>query len=132
VILEGLKLKLAAGAAIAAVAACASLTIWALLERSGRLEAKVELQRAVDQVAVLARSIDGQNESIQGLVDATAASRGELEAVLGAIGKQHASTRASVARLEASLQAPTPKAPDGRELDCRDAIGEWRREAIKR
>jgi hypothetical protein len=124
------QLKLAGVVAIAA--ALAGLSIWALLERSGRLEAKVDLQRAVDQVAVLARSIDGQNKSIQGLVDATAASRGELEAVLGAIGKQHASTRASVARLEASLQAPTPKAPDGRELDCRDAIGEWRREAVKR
>lgn len=129
--LNPLQLKLAAAGAIAAAAAIGSLTIWALLERSGRLECKVELVRAQDQVDVLAAVLDEQTQSIKDLGKATARSRVELRGMVAAIAEQNKQTRDQVAGLEASLKAPTPRAADGRVFDCRDAIRQWREELRK-
>lgn len=127
-ILEGAGLKAAlAGAAIAA-AALAGTTIWALLERSGRLTCKVELQRAVDQVAVLAGAIREQSGAINDLGQATASGRAELRGLVERVGKQHAGTAAGVARLEAELRQKTPAKADGTPQDCRDALKRWREE----
>src|SRR5690349_9181405 len=108
-ILNPLQLKLAIAGVMAAAVAIGSLTIWALAERSGRLECKVELVRAQDQVAVLASRIDEQTQSIRDLGKASTEARGELRGLVAAVGKQHEGTRAKVDGLEASIKAATPR-----------------------
>lgn len=129
--LNPLQLKLAAASAIAVLLALGSLTIWAFWERSGRLECKVDLVRAQDQVDVLARQLEAQTKAINDLGAITSRSRAELRKTVDLISAQHAQTRAEVRGLEDQLKAPTPKAADGRLFDCRDAIRIWREERRK-
>jgi hypothetical protein len=122
-ILDGLKLNLAAIGAAAAAAAIAGVSTWALIERAGRLECKVERTRALDQVEVLAAAVRDQGASIERLGAQTGQAQLELRRRLEAIAKQGAAAQALVDRLEQSIEAPTPAA-----ADCRSAIEAWREE----
>lgn len=126
--LNPLQIKLAAIGAMLVAAALAGLTIWALMERSGRLECKVELVAARDQVDVLAHLLDEQTKSINDLGAATRRARTELRGLVAKVDAQHEETRRRVAELEQSVKSPTPRAADGRLFDCRDAIRIWREE----
>lgn len=129
--LNPLQIKLALIAGGLVVIALLGLTSWALLERSGRLECKVDLVRSRDQVDVLAKALKEQTASILELGQATARARGELRAIIDKIAADNRLTRDQVAQLERSLNAPTPKAADGRVFDCRDALRIWREELAK-
>lgn len=126
--LNPLQIKFALVGICLGIAAMGSLTIWALLERNGRLECKVELVQARDQVQVLAASLAEQNKAIQELGQATARGRLELRQIVERIDKGHASTRQAVQDLEKKIKDPTPRRADGSLKDCRDALKEWRDE----
>lgn len=122
------------GAAVLALA-IASLTVWAVLERAGKLSAQVELerkntelQRAVDQVGVLALTVKAQSRSIDFLAAATTNGRRELREIMADIKRRQAGTVELVNRLELAIAGATPTRPDGSPQDCRDALTAWRRE----
>jgi hypothetical protein len=117
--------------AIGIAAALAGLSIWALAERAGRLECKVELQRAIDQVAVLAGAVRDQGQAIDKLGQASSATQLELRRRLEQLGRAGAGAQAAIDRLEAAVRAPAPKRADGSAKDCRDALKEWRAERAR-
>lgn len=127
-ILEGLKLQLAAAAAIALVVLCSSLTVWALLERARRLECKAELVRAADQVDVLAGSLKRQNAALEALRLATAGVVDRTGRILGQLEAAAAGDRKTIASLRGQLQGKTPPRVDGSAKDCTDYLKEWRAE----
>lgn len=124
--LNPIQIKAVLIAIAAALAIMLSLTIWALLERSGRLGCKVDLVQARDQVKVLADRLEDQTKAINDLGQATANGRLELRQMVARVTGEHSKTRQTVAQLEKAIQAPTPIGADGRAKDCRDAIREWR------
>ena len=130
--LNPLQIKLALVGIGLAFAAMSSLMIWALLERNGRLDCKIDLVRTVDQVDVLVARLEDQSKSIDDLAAATRNSREAMRGLVGQIGLEHQATRKTVAELERQLKAPTGRRADGSLKDCRDAIREWREERTKK
>lgn len=123
-----LQLKLLAVGAVLAAAAIGSLTIWALLERNGRLECKVDLVQERAQLAVISRDLREQSAAIAELAQGTARGRRELREIVERIEKGHAATRAGVDRLEKAVNDPTPRRADGALKGCLEALQEWREE----
>lgn len=105
---------------------CAALTAWALLERSFRLDCKVELATAQAQVAVLSDTITRQNAGIQAAVDAGAAAQEGVASMLAAAKQLSAAGSAlgnTIAHARGVIAKPAGKRPDGKDVDCTDA---WR------
>lgn len=117
-----LQIKLALIGAGLVVIALLSLTTWALLERSGRLECKVELVEAKDQVAVLSSKLEDQTKSINNLSALTAKLIARTGLTLDKIDKLHENDRVTVAGLEALIK----KGANGKS--CADYLKEWRAE----
>lgn len=136
--LNPLQIKLAlVGLALGAIVVL-GLTSWAFYERAGRFSAQVELekrntqlQKAVDQVAVLAELVKAQTASIDLLGQATSRGRQELRDMLDELTRSQAAAQNLVKRLETNLAGGTPKRKDGTLEDCRDAIREWKEELKK-
>lgn len=127
-ILEPLRIKLELAAAAIAAAAIGALLVWALAERSGRLACKVELQKSVDQVAVLAGSLERQSGAIEDLAGKTKSAIDRTGRVLDELERRGAGDRAKIARLEAQLAGQTPIRADGTPKGCKDYLDEWRAE----
>lgn len=105
---------------------CGLLTIWALWERSGRLDCKVELVTAQAQIAVLSDLVTRQNAGIQAAADAGAAAQEGVISLLAAAQKLSAAGSAlgnTIAHALGVIGKPVPKRPDGKDVDCNDA---WR------
>ena len=118
------RLQLVAGVIAVLAIAGLGLTTWALIERAGRLQAKVDVVRLQDQVDVLGRQIETQNSAIDGWKTA-AAERTKT----GAIARQAA--EAAVAGLAPELTRLqgllVRHRATGEAAGCSDALAEIRR-----
>lgn len=118
----GLQLKALIAGAIAALVACLALTAWALLERSGRLDCKVDLVAARAQVAVLSDQLKRQGKAVIDHAAVGAAVQGALrddfDRILAAAGKRDPTLQEIRALLKHDRR------PDGTAKDCKDAWAE--------
>lgn len=126
--LNALQLKIFGAFAIAAAAALAGVTIWAYQERAARLECKVQLVAAVDQVAVLAAALERQGAAIDKLGKTTADVVARTGKVLDVLQAQAAGDRKTIATLREQLGARVPTNVDGSAKGCADYLKEWRAE----
>lgn len=113
------------GAAVLLVMALA-LTTWALIERSGRLSAKVEVVTLKAQTDVLADSLTRCNTSIENAAKAGEAALTETRRLVGIAEKAFARTEALRIEIRGIVAKPTPTRPDGKPKDCGDALSEIR------
>jgi hypothetical protein len=116
------------GALAIMTAIAVGLGVWALFERAGRLECKVELVAAVDQVKVLADSLERQSEAIDKLGRATAGVVDRTGRILGQLELAAAGDRKTISSLRSQLETKTPLAADGTLKGCADYLKEWRAE----
>lgn len=126
--LDPLRLKLELAGVALAIAALAGVAGWALLERAGRLECRVELQTSIDQVAALVDKLDRQGKAIDALAGQTKTVIDRTGRILDGLEKQGAADRRKISQLEAQLAAKVPTRPDGTAKDCSDSLKEWRAE----
>lgn len=113
-------------AAIAMLALILGLTTWALLERSGRLSAKVELVRAQDQAKVWEDAAGRCTASVKSLGEAGQGAIAETKRLLGLVEvgiKKQAALRDEARDI---VKKPPPTRPDGKPRDCADALAEIR------
>lgn len=120
------KLKALLIGAVVMIAVCLALTVWALLERSGRLDCRVELVTAQAQIAVLSDSLNRQNAGIKATEEAGKAAQQGVADLLSAARKLSAAGTSlgnTIAHARDVIGKPAPKRPDGKDKDCADA---WR------
>lgn len=121
-----LRLKtLVIGAMALAVLLLAMLT-WALLERSGRLELKVEVVTLKVQQDVLSDALARCNTSIENAAKAGDAAVAETRRLVGIAEKAFARTESLRTDIRSILSKPAPARADGKPKDCADALTEIR------
>jgi uncharacterized protein HemX len=130
-ILSELEAKLALGALALMTAIAAGLGVWALLERAGRLECKVELVQAIDQGKVLEAALERQSKAIDKVAAQSAAVIARTGRILDTIETEHLKTRQTIDGLELVLASATPTGEDGKIKTCADALREWRAEPAR-
>lgn len=123
-----LRAKLELVGAIVALVMLAGVTAWALIERAGRLECKVELVKAVDQARILGGTLERQDAALEVLGKQAAATISRTDRILGLLELQATGDRKTIASLRAALEAKTPRAADGSLKGCPDYLKEWRAE----
>ena len=125
-ILEEIKARASAIAAIAAAAVIVAAAGWALLERAGRLQCEAHLVEARDQVKVLADKLERQGKAIEALSSATLGVQADTGRLLDELERQGEASRAALGGLKRQLAAPTPRKDDGSTKGCADYLKEWR------
>lgn len=111
------------GAAVLALL-CLSLTVWALLERSGRLSCEVESVKLASQVEILNASIERQNKGIDATVKAGEEARAATRKLIAQANRIAAGNQALIDETRGILSRPPPLRPDGKPSDCNDAWAE--------
>lgn len=105
---------------------CALLLTWALVERSGRLSAKVELVTLKAQTDVLADSLKRCNEGVERAAAAGQAATAETKRLLALVERGLERTAALRDEARSIVSKPTPVRADGKPKDCGDALTEIR------
>lgn len=126
-----LRLKALLIGALVMLAACMALTVWALIERSGRQSCEIERVKLAGQVQVLSAAIERQNAGIDVVTKAGAAAQAGVKALLAAADRANASNASLVISVREVLNRPTPIRADGKAAGCEDAWGEIERRAGK-
>lgn len=111
------------GLAVLAIAAL-SLTGWALWERSGRMEAKVDVVRLEDQVGILSSQIETQNAAIDGWKAAATARKEKGAEARKAAEQVAAAMLPEINRLGGLLSAYRAY---GQRRSCEDGLAEVRK-----
>lgn len=104
----------------------AGLVAWALFERSRYLDCKSTTVALTAQVDVLGDKIQTQNRAVEESAKAGAETLKRAAALLAEARKQSERNAPTLARLEAAIQAPAQKRPDGTAKNCGDARREIR------
>ncbi|HJT63130.1 MAG TPA: hypothetical protein VJ797_15780 [Burkholderiales bacterium] len=91
---------------------CAALTAWALLERTFRLDCKVELVTARAQAKVLSDALERQNAGVDALDKTGKAIIAEARRTLTAIRAEGRKRDPELAEIKAILANPTPTGAD--------------------
>lgn len=115
--------------AAALLAMVLALTAWALLERSGRFEAKADVARLEAQTKVLADSLGRCNAGVEAAAKAGAASVADTKRLLDMAGRAMERTAAMRDEVRAIVSKPAPTRADGKPKDCGDAWQEIRAKA---
>lgn len=126
-----LRIKALLIGALAMLAACLALTVWALIERSGRQSCEIDSVKLAGQVQVLSAAIERQNAGVEALQKAGAAAQAGVKALLAVadkLGKDKASLLIDVREV---LNRPTPARADGTPAGCTEAWAEIERRAGK-
>jgi hypothetical protein len=118
-----LRLKALLIGALLMLAACLGLTVWALIERSGKLSAEKDLAVSAAQIGVLSASLNRQNASIEAVRSAGAAATAGARELVAAAKLANANNASLVLSVREVLNRPAPTKPDGTTAGCEDA---WR------
>lgn len=103
-----------------------ALSVWALIERSGRQSLEIEAVALRDQQRVLADSLGRCNDGVARAAEAGRASVTETKRLLGMAERAMERTAAAREEIRGIVKAPTPVRADGKAKDCGDAWGEIR------
>jgi hypothetical protein len=116
-----LRLKALLVAALAMLAACLALTVWALIERSGRQSCEIENVQLEIQVQVLGVAIERQNAGVDAVNKAGVAVQAGVKQLLAAADRANAGRASLLGDIREVLNRPTPTRADGKPAGCEDA-----------
>jgi hypothetical protein len=111
-------------AALALIALCLSLTVWALIERTWRLQDAAELATLKAQQAVLADSLGRCNAGVENAAKAGVAAVADTKRLLGMAEVAMQKTAALREEARAIVSKAPPARADGKAKDCTDALAE--------
>jgi hypothetical protein len=112
-------------AALALIALCLSLTVWALIERTWRLQDAAELATLkAQQAQVLADSLGRCNAGVENAAKAGVAAVADTKRLLGMAEVAMQKTAALREEARAIVSKAPPARADGKAKDCTDALAE--------
>lgn len=115
--------------AAALIAVALALTVWALIERTWRLQDAVELAQLRDQKQILADSLGRCNAGVEAAAKAGHAAQADVKRLLGMAETAMLKTAAFREEARAIVSKPTPVRADGKPKDCGDAWQEIAKKA---
>lgn len=120
----GIRLQALIIAALAMAVMILGLTTWALLERSGRLSAKVELVAAQAQAQAWEAAAGRCTASVENAAKIGRETVDATRELLRKADAAYARNAGLIADIRTIVSKPPPVRTDGKPKDCTDALGE--------